>query len=161
METIWGLTGLNWAYVGAAVAYGLAGSGSAIGIAFAGRVGAGVIAEDPGKFGSVLVLALLPGTQGIYGFVTGVLIFFTQATVTEGAEALKAIEGFQVFIASLPIAIAGLFSAIYQGKVCASGINLIAKRPEEFGRAMTIAVLVETYAVFGFLWSILLLFLMP
>lgn len=155
-EQVLGLSGLNWSYLGAALAYFLAGSGSAIGIAIAGRVGAGVLAEDPGKFGSVLVLTLLPGTQGFYGLIIGVLIFFTKATPT-----MDPLTGFQVFGAALPVAIAGLFSAIYQGMVCAAGIGLIAKRPEEFGRAMTLGVLVETYAVFGFLWSLLMLFLMP
>ena len=112
-EKILGISGLNWAYLGAALAYFLAGTGSALGISIAGRMGFGVLSEEPGRFGSVLVLTLLPGTQGFYGLIIGVLAFFTKATPT-----MDPLTGFQVFVAALPVGIAGLFSAIYQGMVC-------------------------------------------
>jgi len=61
--------GLFWGILGAAAAVTLAGTGSILGVSDAGRAGAGVLTEDPEKFGSVLVLQVLPGTQGIYGFL--------------------------------------------------------------------------------------------
>ena len=63
--------GTIFALLGAALAVGLAGAGSARGVGVAGEAAAGVVAEDPGKFGKVMVLQLLPGTQGIYGLIIG------------------------------------------------------------------------------------------
>jgi V/A-type H+-transporting ATPase subunit K len=50
-----------------------------------------------------------------------------------------------------------LLSAKYQGETSASAINLVAKKEEQFGRAIILPALVETYAVFGLLVSILML----
>ena len=65
METI----GIALAFVGAALAVGLACSGSARGVGSVGEVGAGVLANDPGKFSQILILQIIPGTQGLYGLV--------------------------------------------------------------------------------------------
>ena len=73
-----------------------------------------------------------------------------------GGSAISATNGFALLMASLPIAIGGLISAIAQGKVAASGINMIAKKPEEQGKAMLMTVMVETYAVLALLISFLL-----
>ena len=66
-----GNLGIVFALTGAALAALLAGIGSAIGVGIAGEAAAGVITEDPNKFSKVLVLQLLPGTQGIYGLLIG------------------------------------------------------------------------------------------
>jgi len=159
-STFLGLTGLAWAFLGAAVAYVLAGIGSAIGIASVGRVSSGVLSEDPGKFGQLIVLTALPGTQGFYGFVTAFLILGFFKLLTPGTV-LEPRIGFQIFLASLPVGVAGLISAIYQGKVCAAGASMVAKQPGEAGKAITLGVFVETYAVLGFIASILLLVAIP
>jgi V/A-type H+-transporting ATPase subunit K len=157
--TMWGLTGLGWAYLGAAVAYVFAGIGSAIGITSAARVANGVLSEEPGRFGSLLVLSTLPGTQGFYGFVAAFLIvvFFD---LFAGVP-LDARAGFQIFGAALPVGLAGLFSAIWQGKACATGIQMVAKQPGEVGKAITLAVLIETYAVIGFIVTVIFLMAIP
>lgn len=62
------------ALLGASLAVLLAGIGSAIGVGIAGQAAAGVVTEDPGKFGQTLLLQALPGTQGIYGLLTGFVI---------------------------------------------------------------------------------------
>jgi V/A-type H+-transporting ATPase subunit K len=110
------------------------------------------LSEDPNKFGSLLLLTALPGTQGFYGFITAFMILFVFF-----GKAASAMAGFQMFAASLPIAIAGFLSAIYQGMVCAAGAGMMAKRPEEVGKAIVLGVFVETYAVLGLIASILLL----
>ena len=63
------MLGFMLVILGAAVAAALAGAGSAVGTGIAGQAAAGVVSEDPEKFGSLLVLQALPGTQGIYGLV--------------------------------------------------------------------------------------------
>ena len=66
--------GTALAFGGAAFSAALAGVGSAKGLAIAGQAGSGVVAEDPDKFGNVLVLQALPGTQGIYGLLIAFII---------------------------------------------------------------------------------------
>ena len=140
--------------LGAAMAALLAGIGSAIGVGMAGKAAAGVTAEDPDKFSKVLVLQLLPGTQGIYGLLIAFLVFI-QVGLFEGMKALTTEAGLTLFAACMPIAFVGLLSAIYQAKVSVSGIGLVAKRPEESGKAIILTVMVETYAVLALLVSFL------
>ncbi len=143
--------------LGAALAVGLAGTGSAKGMSLAGQAAAGLVSEDPDKFGQALVLQLLPGTQGIYGLLVAFLILLNNGIV--GGEAVSAAQGWVYFFGALPIAIAGLTSAIAQGKTAVSGIALLGKRPEESGKAITMAIMVETYAVFALLISMLTILL--
>jgi V/A-type H+-transporting ATPase subunit K len=149
------LSGKGLAILGAALAALLAGIGSAKGTGLAGEAAAGVLTEDPGKFGQLLVLQLLPGTQGLYGFVIGFLIL-SKAGLTGGAD-LGMAAGLQLLFAGLPVGIVGYFSAIAQAKAAAAGIGLVAKRPAEVGKAITIAAIVEFYALLGLLTSFLAL----
>ena len=142
---------------GAAIAAGLAGVGSALGTGVAGQAANGVVAEDPEKFGSLLVLQALPGTQGIYGLVGLFMIVNRVASWGVPFNEIPVSTGLEVLGAALPVAITGLVSGLYQGKVCASAISLVAKRPGELGKGMVFGVVVETYAVLGLLGTILLL----
>ncbi len=148
--------GTFYAILGAALAVGLAGIGSAIGVGIAGQSAAGVVSEDPDKFGQALLLQALPGTQGIYGLLIGFIIM-TRLDVFGGMVTIPVESGLLFLAASMPIAIVGLVSAIAQGKAAAAGIGLIAKRPEELGKGITFAVLVETYAVLALLASFLMI----
>jgi V/A-type H+-transporting ATPase subunit K len=152
------MTGIVLALLGAALAVGLAGIGSAIGVGLVGQSAAGVVSEDPDKFGQTLLLQALPGTQGIYGLLTGFLIMQRTGVIGGNLLPLTMEQGWAVFMAAMPIAIVGLLSAIAQGRAAAAGVGLIAKRPEELGKAIIYAVMVETYAVLALLASIMLLF---
>lgn len=151
------MAGIYLAIFGAALAVGLAGTGSALGIGIAGQAAAGVVAEDPEKFGKVLLLQALPGTQGIYGFLAGFLVMTKIGLLGDTSVAIDTSVGLQIFGACLPIALAGLSSGIYQGKVSAAGIFMTAKRPEESGKGLILSAMVETYAVLGLLSTVLLL----
>ncbi len=153
MELNWGII---FAAAGAAMAAAMAGIGSAIGVGMAGQAGAGVVSEDPDRFGSCLLLQLLPGTQGIYGLLIAFVIATKAGLLSGGAAALTATNGLNLLLAAIPIAFGGLLSAIHQGRVAVSGINMIAKKPEEQGKAMLMTVMVETYAVLALLISFLL-----
>ncbi|CDR30572.1 Sodium ATPase proteolipid component [Acholeplasma oculi] len=148
--------GLTWALLGAALSAGLAGIGSAMGVSIAGRAATGVLSEKPELFGKVLLLQALSGTQGIYGFLVTVLMLVKMQWLTGNPIALTPLEGQMYFAASLPIAIVGLFSAIYQGKMSASSILMTGKRPEISTRGITMTALVETYAILALLISILM-----
>ena len=147
-------TGPVWALMGAAVAVVLSGIGSAIGVGRAGQASAGLLSKDPTKFGSVLLLQLLPATQGLYGFVVGFMIFI-QTGVLGTLKTLSTATGLAYFALCLPIALVGLGSAVMQSAVAVGGINLVGKQDKEMGHAMTMAVLVEIFAIFAFIISFL------
>ncbi len=149
--------GIALAILGAALAVALSGTGSAVGLSYVGRSAAGLISEEPEKFGKALLLQVLPGTQGIYGFLAAVLVL-QKIGIFEGEAIVVAGEvGWQILFACLPIAIAGLASGIMQGHVSTAGISTLAKRPEEVGKAIILSAMVETYAVISLLATILIL----
>lgn len=142
--------GMIFAALGVALAVGLAGIGSAKGVGIVGEAATGLVTEEPEKFGKALVLQLLPGTQGLYGFVIGFLVF------TKMASGMPLDQGLYLLGACLPIAFAGLWSGIAQGKVAAAGIQILAKNPEHNTKGIILAAMVETYALLGFVISFML-----
>lgn len=147
--------GLFFAILGAALAVGMSGIGSARGVGLAGEAGAGLLSEKPEMFGKVLILQILPGTQGLYGFIIALLVINNIGLLGGEVAAITTEQGLAILASCLPIAITGYLSAIYQGRVAASGISLIAKQPTQVGRGMTLSALVETYAILTFLVSLL------
>ena len=148
------------AILGAACASIFAGLGSVFGVSAAGRAAAGVTAEDPDKFSKCLILQLLPGTQGIYGLLIAFMVFLKIGVFNgAGMTDISWQGGLTILFACLPMAIVGLLSALHQAKVAVSGVALVAKRPEESGKAITMAIMVETYAVLALLISFLGVFI--
>ena len=152
--------GIFFALLGAALATFLAGTGSAIGVGRAGVAAAGVLAEDPSKFGKVLIFQLLPATQVIYGLLVAFLIL-SNIGILGGDPNISVTKGLLYFAASLPIAFAGLFSAIYQGRCSVAGIGTISKKPDQFGKTILLPAMVETYAILALLVSMLAIFNIP
>lgn len=149
------MSGIVFALLGVAVAVGLAGMGSAWGVGIAGQAAAGVVTEDPGKFAKVLVLQLLPGTQGIYGLLVGFITLSKIGLLGGGMAEVSVQTGLLILAACLPIGIVGLISGKSQGKTAAAAIGIIAKKPDQFGKAMLFPAMVETYAILALLISIL------
>ena len=145
--------GIFYALLGAALAAFLAGSGSAIGVGMGGRAAAGVLTEKPELFAKVLILQLRPGTQGIYGLLVAFVVLGKIGILNGTAP--DAAKGLLFLAACLPIGVAGLVSAIHQGKASVAAISLLAKRPSSFGRAMLLPAMVETYAILALLVSLL------
>ena len=147
--------GLFFAFLGAALSIGIAGAGSSKGVGLASEAASGVIVDDPSKFGRLLVLQLLPGTQGLYGFIISIMVMSNIGVL--GGEPPKDITiGLMYFAACLAVAIGGYLSAAAQGRVCAAGVNIIAKKPAESAKAIVSASLVELYALIAFIVSLLL-----
>ena len=147
-------SGLFLALLGAAFATLLAGIGSAIGVGKAGVAASGVLAEEPSLFGKVIIFQLLPATQGIYGLLIGIFIL-SNVGLIGGVKEVSALQGALYFAASLPIAFCGLYSAMYQSKCAVAGIATVAKKPDQFGKALLMPAMVETYAILALLISIL------
>ena len=150
-------TGFVLAIIGAGLAAALPGIGSAIGVGMAGRTAAGVLSEDPDKFGKLFLLVALPGTQGFYGFIAALFIIIKIGILGTPALNLSLEKGLAILFAALPIVIAGYFSAIFQGKVCVGGVEMTAKKPEASMKPVIYGAMVETYAVLGLLTTIFLL----
>ena len=147
--------GIVYALLGAAVAVFLSGAGSAIGVGIAGQAASGVVSEYPSKFAKVLIMQLLPGTQGIYGLLVGFITLSKIGLLGGGMLELTPQQGLLVLAACLPIGIVGLISGKYQGMTSAAAIGIVAKKPEQFGKAMLFPAMVETYAILALLISIL------
>ena len=152
--------GLSLAIGGAALA-ACAGVGSALGVGVAGQAAAGVVAEDPKKFGQTLVLQALPGTQGIYGLLIAFLILVKTGVMGGAPLELSTTQGLYFLFAGAPIGIVGIWSGWAQGKAAASGIMLIAKRPSELAKGIIYAAMVETYAILALLVSFLMWMFIP
>ena len=127
--------GVVLALLGAVLAALLAGAGSAVGVGRAGEAAAGVVTEDPSKFGKVLILQLLPGTQGIYGLLIA-FITLSQIGILGGDSNISLAKGILYFLACMPMAIIGYWSALKQSRASIACIGLIAKRPDQLGKAI-------------------------
>ena len=155
-------SGLFWALLGAALSAGLAGAGSALGVGVAGQAAAGACTQDTNMFSKVLILQLLPGTQGIYGLLVAFIVLSNIGIIGGSADtSMELSKGLLYFASCLPIAIGGLVSGHAQGKCSASAISLVLKKPDQFGKAMIFPAMVETYAILALLVSILSVFGIP
>lgn len=150
-------SGMAIAIIGAVLAALVAGIGSARGVGMVGEAAAGVVSEDPSKFSKVLVLQLLPGTQGLYGLLTTVLVLSQLGILGGNPIELTVAQGWAYFGACMPIMIVGYFSAIAQARTAVAGVSVVAKRPDQNGKAITMSAMVETYAILALLVSILVI----
>jgi len=142
--------GVAFGVMGAVIAFGVAGTGCGVALGMAGQAAAGVIAEDPRKFGQTLVLQAIGTTSGIYGLLMGFLILQKALLATDVAT------GLYLLGAGIPIGIVGCVASIGQGKTLVTGIILIGKKPNEMAKALIYAAMVETMQVFGLLFSFII-----
>ena len=143
--------------LGAGLAVCLAGAGSARGTGIAGEAGTGLLCQDPSKFGKVMILQVIPGTQGLYGLVVGFMAMLFMGVLDGSFVDLTLQEGLRYFAACMPIAIGGGISAVAQGRVAAGSINLLAKRPDDWAKGMVLCITVEFYAILALLASMLMI----
>lgn len=148
--------GTALALLGAALAAALAGIGSAKGTGLAGEAGAGLVCEDPTKFGKIMILQVIPGTQGLYGLVIS-FVALSKMGALNGSINLDFVTGLRYFMACMPIALGGWISAIAQGKVAAASINILAKKPDHWSKGMILCITVEFYAILSLLVSMLMI----
>jgi len=145
------------AIAGAAISVFLAGIGSAYSVGRAGETAAGVTAENPELFGRCLVLQLLPGTQGVYGFLMGFIVLI-KTNFLGGMIPLDVTQGLLILLGCLPVAIVGFLSAMYQGRVSSAAMHMAVAQPDQAGKGIAMAIMVETYAVLGLLASFLMVY---
>ena len=143
------------ALMGAAAA-AIACCGSGIGLGLAGQAASGVVASDPKKFGRTLILQALPGTQGIYGLIIAFLIMVKTGFLNGTMGDISVNTGLMYLAAGLPIGIVGFASGVGQGKAAAAAIQLTGKAPEQMTKGIIYTAMVETYAIFALLISVLI-----
>lgn len=149
--------GLAFAVAGAAIVMALSGVGSAIGVALAGQAAGGVMTEDPEKFGRMIPLIGIPGTQGFYGFLIGFLVLNKLNLLGAEIKIPTLTQGIQIFSICAVVSLVESISAVWQGKVSVSSIYIVAKKPEEAGKALVLPIFVEIYAILGLAAAFLLL----
>ncbi len=132
------------AYLGIAIMLALTGIGSAYGVTIVGNAAIGAAKKVDGKFGNFLVLAALPGTQGLYGFA-GYFMFQTIFEVL--TPEITMFQAVATLAAGLALGFIGLLSAIRQGQVCANGVVAIGQGHDAFGNTLILAVFPELYAI--------------
>lgn len=152
------LGGLALAFAGGGLAAALSCAGSAKGTGIAGEAAAGLTSEQPSQSGKCMIFQVLPGTQGLYGFV----VWFLAARAIgifggTGLVEISLIQGAQVFFACVPMMIGGYISAIAQGKVAAASIGILARQPDDWSKGILFCVMVEFYAILSLLVSFLMI----
>lgn len=151
------MSGIVLAIIGAAIASGLAGVGSTLGVSKMARTGAGLVAEDSSQFGSVLLFSALPGSQAVYGMLAAILILQNSGLLSGSIKPMTLEQGGLLLLAGLPVAVTCLASGMFQGSVLASGVQMIAKDKGLTGQVIILGAMVETFAIFGLLVSILMI----
>ncbi|MCM1289369.1 MAG: V-type ATP synthase subunit K [Corallococcus sp.] len=158
------MTGLTLGIIGLALTTLLCGIGSGLGLHATAKASAGVLAEDPKKFGKVIILTLLPATQGLYGFAIAFIGAAALPTVANlqnagmlgvASQAQIMAQGWNVFWACLPMMIGGAVSAFLQGRAAAATIIAVGKNSET-SKAFLFPAMIEFYALLGLVVSIIL-----
>ena len=129
------------AYIGMALIVVLSGAGSTFGVSMPANAAVGAMKKNKGAFGSYLILTALPGTQGLYGFVSFFLIknYLTPGITIAQAAAILGL--------GLTVGLVCLLSAMKQGQVCANGVAAIGNGHNVMGNTIILAAFPELYAI--------------
>jgi V/A-type H+/Na+-transporting ATPase subunit K len=133
---------LGWIGIYSPVALGAI--GSAIGCAIAGQASIGAMLETEGDYGRYIGMSAFPSTFVIYGIV--IMFTLNRVVTPENAGGL--------FGVGLFAGIALVFCGIWQGRACASAINAAKEKPEIFGLSLAPAAIIEGFAVFAFVFAL-------
>ena len=139
-------TAIILAWVGLALMIALSGIGSAFGVSMGGNAAIGSLKKNDSAFGQYMLLAALPGTQGLYGFA-GFFVFNSSGVIS---PEMTLLQGAAILGAGLALGLVALLSAIRQGQVCANGIAGIGAGYNLMGRTLILAVFPELYAIIAF-----------
>jgi V/A-type H+-transporting ATPase subunit K len=143
--------------IGCALAMGIAGIGSAMGLMLAGTSAVAVTGEKPELFGKCLIFQVLPMTQAVYGLLTAILLMMGAGLLGgSGADLTNPMLGISAIGIGLVVGLTGL-SAANQGMVASASISATARNPSVAARGIIYTVMPETIAIFGLLVGILLM----
>ncbi len=135
--------------VGPAIVLGLSSAGSSIGCAIAGMASHAVMARVDEGHGKLIGMSAMPSSQMIYGFI---LMLLLHGAIKEGS--VTAVGGIAI---GTMMGLAFLMSSVMQGKCCATGIQASGKKPSIYGKCFAAVGIVESFALFAFVFSLLLI----
>jgi V/A-type H+/Na+-transporting ATPase subunit K len=146
------------ALIGVGIAVSLGAIGSALGVGKIAKIGGSLLSKDPERFPQILALAALPSTQSLYGLLFGFIVLIKTGLISGKALEFDQNTGLALMLAALPVGIATLFSGIAQGNAAEGGLKILAQKPENFTQAIVLVSLIESFAIFGLVISLLIVF---
>jgi V/A-type H+/Na+-transporting ATPase subunit K len=146
------------ALIGVGIAVSLGAIGSALGVGKIAKIGGSLLSKDPERFPQILALAALPSTQSLYGLLFGFIVLIKTGLISGKALEFDRNTGLALMLAALPVGIATLFSGIAQGSAAEGGLKILAQKPENFTQAIVLVSLIESFAIFGLVISLLIVF---
>ncbi len=147
-------TGHIYGLIGAALAIILSSIGSSIAVGRAGQMAGAIMSKDPSKFTSSMILTLLPSSQSLYGLIVAFLAISQMKILGTPDPLFSTSDGLSMLLLCLPAGVIGLISALFQGKVAMTGMELCMKQEGQMGRAIIFAAFVEIFAIFALVISL-------
>jgi V/A-type H+-transporting ATPase subunit K len=144
--------------IGVAISVSLGAIGSASGVGKVTSTGAGLLSKEPEKYPQVLALAALPSTQALYGLLFGFILLIEVGLLGGQRADISNEVGLAYMLSAIPVGVACLASGFFQGSVAASGLKIVSQKPENFTQAVVLAALIESFAIFGLVISLLIVF---
>lgn len=142
------------AMIGAVMVVVITGVGATIGMGWVQRSVAGILSEEPEKYGKTLVLQLIPTSSALYGFVVGFMVLL-KVVLGPNAGGLDVTTGVTILLACVPMIIVGFVQTLIQARVCVSCAQMIAKQEELSGRAIVMSIFTELITLLALIVSIL------
>lgn len=140
---------MNFDMAGPAIVLGISSIGSCIGCYIAGAASHAIMSRVEEGHGKFIGLSAAPSSQSIYGFI---LMILMRNAIRAGT--LSPVSG---IVMGVFVGLAFAASSIFQGKVCATGIQATAKEPSLFGKCFASVGIIESFALFAFVFSILIM----
>lgn len=140
---------MDFSMIGPGIILGLGCLGSAIGCGIAGMASHGVMARVEEGHAKYVALSAAPSTQSIFGFL--LMILMSQSIKAGTLSPLSGI-GIALFVGT-----AILVSAVFQGKCAATAIQAVAKNPALFGMSWASIGIIESFALFAFVFAVLII----
>lgn len=141
---------MDFEMIGPAIVMGLGCIGSSIGCGIAGMASHGVMTRVDEGHGKYIALSAIPSSQSIYGFI---LMIVMRGAIRAGTLSAVTAIGIGLFVG-----LAIMFSSIYQGKCAVSAIQAAAKQPAIYGKTIAALGIVESFALFAFVFALLLIY---
>lgn len=140
---------MSYEMIGPAIVMGMGCLGSSIGCGIAGMASHGVMTRVDEGHGKFIALSAIPSSQSIYGFI---LMIVMRGALKAGT--LAPLDGIGIgFFVGLAI----MFSSIFQGRCAVTAIQASAKQPAVYGKTIAALGIVESFALFAFVFALLLM----
>lgn len=140
---------MNFEMIGPAMVMALGCIGSSIGCGIAGMASHGVMTRVDEGHGKFIAISAIPSSQSIYGFI---LMIMMKGALKAGTLSPMGGLGIGLFVG-----FALFFSSVYQGKCAVTAIQAAAKQPAVLGKTFAALGIVESFALFAFVFALLLI----